>query len=691
MKKRLFILSLVVILLLTNSLFATTSMYDHKKNIKKQKYISTLDDEHIERRNQQLITKNEIGSLTKVNSNLLNLIETDNPEKKEEMIDVLEKMDILITSNNTRSNSKKGSSEDLVYVYIQLTEKSNINVINEYLNEIVNQDDETNTIAAWITINKIEEIAAFDEVLLIDPVMPPVVGSIVSEGDRIHKADVFRENTGLTGEGIKIGVISDGVNSWTDARDEGELPNITVLSDNTGGDEGTALLEIIHDLAPEAELYFHDCGQNTIAFKEAIKALADSGCKIIVDDISWPSEPYFEDGNIARYLKKTINHSKNDFIYITSAGNSGMSHYQNLFNGDRGNFHDFSEQQGIQSMPVYVPPNGLLQVVLQWDDRFGKSANDYDLYLFDETYTLLNIEGGMSTQNGRSNPMEYTYYYNTTSEPQVIYVDIHKYRGIKKTLELYVYGGYILDYSTNEDSIYGHAAVPEVVTVGAINANHYDGTPNTSYDIAEYSSQGNVTIVYPKTEIRNKPDICGVSGVSVSGAGGFPSTFYGTSASAPHIAGLAALIWCQSPNKKASQIKSILMDHTLDLGDPGRDSVYGYGLADISNAALTPAKPSILFTVPLDKSVILSWTPSTDSGITGYEASYKQTGEETWTKLNVKKGKITLNIDNLKNGKEYQFRVRTIINKTNYSAYSDIVTATPLSFISPKYPFNYTY
>lgn len=689
MKKRLFILFLVTILLLTNSLFATSSMYDYKKSMKKQKYISALDDEYIEKRNQQIVIKEVDESLSKVNSNLLNLVDSDNSVKKKETLDIFERMDIVKSSDDTRSNNKEKSSEDLVYVYIQLTETSDINAINAHLNQIIDQDDETHILAAWIEISKIEEIATLDEVLLIDPVVPPVVGSIVTEGDSIHQADTFRQSTGLAGEGIKIGVISDGVNSWTDAKDQGELPDVTVLSDNTGGDEGTALLEIIHDLAPDAELYFHDCGQNTIAFKEAISALADSGCHIIVDDISWPTEPYFEDGTIARFLKKTIKNSRKDFVYITSAGNTGMGHYQDTFNGDTGNFHDFSQQDGIQSMPVFVPPNGLIQVILQWDDRFGKSKNDYDLYLFDESYTLLNIEGGMTTQNGRSNPMEYTYYYNTTSEPQVVYVDIHKYRGEDKTLELYVYGGYILDYSTNEDSIYGHAAVPEVISVGAINVNHYDGTPNTSYDIAEYSSQGDVTIVYPRKETRKKPDVCGISGVSVSGAGGFPSTFYGTSASAPHIAGLAALIWCQYPDKKASQIKNILLDHTIDLGEPGRDSVYGYGLADISNAAFIPTKPTILFAIPLDESVILSWMPSTDSNVTGYEISYKQDDEEIWTQFDVKKRKTSIKIEDLENSEAYEFRVRTIINKTIYSDYSDSVTATPIS-LYPEYPFNYT-
>lgn len=685
MMKRFLILLLVLVLFSTTSLFAATT-YDKEYKKQHKKYATSLDKDQIDKRNRQLITNRSEDSLAKVSPNLLNLIDNSNSSNKKEASDILKRMDTLITSNEARSKGLNKTTGDLVYVYIQFSNQVDLQVADDYINTVINQDEETQTIAAWISIDRIYDLAALEEVLLIEPVIPPVVHSITSEGDNIHNASFFRESTGLDGKGIKIGVISDGVNNWTDARDAGELPDITVLSNNTGGDEGTALLEIIHDLAPSADLYFHDCGQNTIAFKEAIKALVDSGCNVIVDDIGWPSEPYFEDGSIARFVRKSITDSRNSFIYITSAGNASMGHYQDIFNGDNNNFHDFSENEGIQSLPVYVPPNGLIQVVLQWDDRFGWSSNDYDLYLFDETYSLLNEEGGMSTQNGHSNPMEYTYYYNQTSEAQLIYVDVHKFSGTGKTLELYVYGGYFLDYSTVEDSIFGHAAVPEVITVGAINANHYDGTPNTTYEIANYSSQGDVTIKYPRTEVRNKPDICGISGVSVSGAGGFPSTFYGTSASAPHIAALTALIWCQSPNQKASQVKKILLDSTIDLGKSGRDSAYGYGLAYINETILLPEKPTILFAIPLDSSVIFSWLPYTSSRISGYQVSYKLTNETKWTELDVIKRETSITIDGLENGGAYQFRVRAKIKKNNYSAYSDVLTATPIDFTSFEYP-----
>lgn len=59
---------------------------------------------------------------------------------------------------------------------------------------------------------------------------------------------------------------------------------MNILSNTFGGDEGTAMLEIGHDLAPGAELYFHDCGEDLIAFNQAIDELIAAGCNIICDD-----------------------------------------------------------------------------------------------------------------------------------------------------------------------------------------------------------------------------------------------------------------------------------------------------------------------------------------------------------------------------------------------------------------------
>jgi PKD repeat protein len=123
-----------------------------------------------------------------------------------------------------------------------------------------------------------------------------------------------------------------------------------------------------------------------------------------------------------------------------------------------------------------------------------------------------------------------------------------------------------------------------VISTGAIPAYDTD-------TIELFSSRGPVTIAYPSAVSRQKPDICGIDGVSVSGAGGFPSTFYGTSASAPHIAAVAGLVWGLLDTSTASEITALLTGTAVDLGDPGWDYVSGYGRADAMAAYLSASSP----------------------------------------------------------------------------------------------------
>jgi uncharacterized protein YjdB len=220
---------------------------------------------------------------------------------------------------------------------------------------------------------------------------------------------------------------------------------------------------------------------------------------------------------------------------------------------------------------------------MEWNDPFGRSARDYDLYLFNGGTGDL-IDQSQTTQNGDDDPLEVIQYRNNTGNDMVAVLVAYSYNvPVDKTLEIYVYGGSM--YTNNVvriDSIFGHAAVPGVLSCGAVRQT----TPN---DIEFFSSCGPVTLL---TETRQKPDICGIDGVSISGAGGFGSSsagryyFYGTSAAAPHIAAVAALLKSQFPSYSATQIKQLILDNHVDLGALGYDNIFGFGRADAYSAAL---------------------------------------------------------------------------------------------------------
>lgn len=477
---------------------------------------------------------------------------------------------------------KRGTASEpreLVYIYIYLAPPAETRCVDKYAREVTDRDEANHLAAAWVEVKNLETLASDDAVKAIRTVMPPRVnkGSVTSEGDIIHNSDQVRALFGQDGAGMKIGIISDGVDNWASARNSGDLPaGLKVLSNKAGGDEGTAMLEIVHDLAPGAGLYFHDCGDNIIAFNQAISNLVAAGCRIVCDDIGWIGEPFFEDGIIARHVASML--ADSNIIYISSAGNDAETHYQGGYHDQGDGCHDFSEgSSDFKNIYARIPPGEEIIVVLQWDDQFGASSNDYDLYLWDSPFNQL-LDASCNFQTGDADPLEWVAYTNYTPSAIDVCLDVNKYAGNAKTLELFMY--FSEAYTTNicpGDSVFGHPAVPGAIAVGAINA----ARPS---QIASYSSRGPVTIRYPLPEIRNKPDICGIDGVRVTGAGGFSKWFYGTSAAAPHVAAIAALTWAQYPEKTAGEIRGIILAQAVDLGAPGFDYIYGAGRADALNS-----------------------------------------------------------------------------------------------------------
>jgi subtilisin family serine protease len=79
----------------------------------------------------------------------------------------------------------------------------------------------------------------------------------------------------------------------------------------------------------------------------------------------------------------------------------------------------------------------------------------------------------------------------------------------------------------------------------------------------------------------------------LSTTGGDYEEFSGTSMASPHVAGVAALIWAARPSLTVAELEAVLRASAVDLGDPGRDDVYGSGRVD-AEAALTEAVPSPL-------------------------------------------------------------------------------------------------
>ncbi|AAM05420.1 cell surface protein [Methanosarcina acetivorans C2A] len=526
-----------------------------------------------------------------------------------------------------------------VYVYVYLEPSANSNILDGYC-EVEDRDEKNHIAVAWVPLESLETLAALSEVRNIQTVLPPFVrqGNTVSEGDSILNASSLRELYRVNGTGIKIGIISDGVDNLEDVQATGDLPSdVHVLSNNMGGNEGTNMLEIVYDIAPGAELYFHDCGKSRLEFNRAIDVLVNEGCTVICDDIGWLAEPFFEDGTVAAHVKEVI--KDHDLLYVSSAGNSGDSHYQGFFYDNGSGWHDFSRGKGeVENLRLEIQPSGKVWVFLQWNDRWEDSGNNYDLFIKDGN-TLETIASSEVYQDGDNLPLEYIMYTNSGNETLNASIEVRKTSGEARELELYVYywTGTTLRTTNivSKDSIFGHPALPEVITVGAVGIGG-----SGDYYIEYFSSIGPVTLYYPSPEIRPKTDISGLDGVNVTGTGGVSEQFYGTSASCPHVAAIAALVWSSAPEKSAMDIKRLLSTSSTDLGEPGYDNVFGYGLVDaLKLHEQASAEPST-FTVKTDgKGDFSSISDAINSSRPGdtilvYPGKYRENVDVRWA-LNI--------------------------------------------------------
>ncbi|HEX5129466.1 MAG TPA: hypothetical protein VFV90_06950, partial [Usitatibacter sp.] len=298
------------------------------------------------------------------------------------------------------------------------------------------------TVTAFLPLANVIEIAGRGDVLAIAPrelmrtnkdsqesqirkgiavtlASPQKAGTVTWEGVAAHKAN-SAHSAGLTGGGAKVCVLSDGTDSVPARISSGDLPvSVLALSGQTGsGDEGTAMLEIVHDMAPGASLYFATALPSVAQFATNIISLYTVfGCHVIVDDITYLNEGAFQDGPIAQAVNSV---TASGAIFLSSAGNSG-----NLSDGTSGTFEgDFvaslvalppaiAAVEGGSIYPMHMfgalPYTTLTAeseaITLKWSDPLGGAINDYDLFVMDSTGTAI-LEASISAQTGTQSPFE---------------------------------------------------------------------------------------------------------------------------------------------------------------------------------------------------------------------------------------------------------------------------------------------
>lgn len=452
----------------------------------------------------------------------------------------------------------------------------------------------SNDVGGWLPINQLQAAAARGEVVSLRAAMSSTrTGAVTTQGDFAQRSDVLRANYGLSGAGVTVGMLSDSFNCYavyaiaangvpasgsdgyaqngftadyaTDVS-TGDLPsNVNVLEDadclDYGApeqlpfsDEGRAMLQIVHDVAPGAALAFRTADNSEADFATGIGALANAGATVIGDDVGYFDEPFFQDGIVAQAIDAV---SAKGVAYFSAAGNNGSLAYQNTapqfitFQSSGNNANEYllnfdpSGASNTTNLSVTIPglpPGDFVAIVVQWDQPYvtgapnsGGATSSLDVCVSGSgTDQILDYDGFATSCTGGNAPGVDAYQImiianpansGSTTSQETINITVGLANSTSPPGRIVVaveddgLGSTINNFPTNSPTLQGH---PGAAGAAAVGAAFYFATPRCDTSPAElelFSSQGGAPILFNTAGtrlttpiVRQKPNFVGPDG-----------------------------------------------------------------------------------------------------------------------------------------------------------------------------------
>ncbi|MGJ8687509.1 MAG: CFI-box-CTERM domain-containing protein, partial [Spongiibacteraceae bacterium] len=536
----------------------------------------------------------------------------------------------------------------------------------------------------WATV-AIRDSASLDKLAAIDTIervryAPKPLrreGSVNSRAARAMRADALPVTRGLDGSEQLIGVVSDSFSRTAGVRDSntqpafgetgtlqgsrpqdsGDLPaEIKIYRDDAsdGSDEGAAMAELIHDVAPGAAIAFHTAGNSRAELAEAIDRLcaSDVGATVVVDDILFLTEMAYQDDLPSLAAQRCV---EKGISYVSAVGNDGDQAYRYEYKDSNASIdndaelevpsgndlHNWSNFGRDQFLALTLSENASIYVVLAWnqpgDSVSAQSGSriDLDLYAletpavsgFDNPYAAsTDPQGGTGP---RGDPVEFVLL-ETGNSQKTFYIAVEHYageqdaipqaEGVPLEFRLLITGDGLLsaEYPFNGPSAWGHAFAPLASSVAAVPWWEFPDFEPQNYTTAsidpesftsvggdiplQFDDQGN----YSATT-RFVPQFAAADASNNSFFGdnegnipfvdgeddGLPN-FYGSSASAANAAGIIAILHQAQPTASSAQIITALSSSAIDVtgqrASVGIDNVTGSGIIDTEAALIALAK-----------------------------------------------------------------------------------------------------
>lgn len=459
-------------------------------------------------------------------------------------------------------------------------------------------------------------------------------GKTITEGDKVLKANTTRELFNVDGSEIKVGIISTSFNAQKQLSDDvssGDLPgkrnpngrtrSVQILKDIEkdsafADDEGRALAQVVHDIAPGSELYFHtfiggggkdSIDTNDSSYAEAVNSLVKSGVDIIVDDARF-STTIFQDGKAAQAVEKAVSKG---VAYVIAAGNNSNISYEGEFSPEKTfsiedftfEVHDFDPGNNVDLFQdIQVPEEETtINPLLSWEEPIDNVTTLYAMFLLSSPElpnenNIVSVSAAPSFE-ALDDPLKQLSY--TAQKDEELYLLIARQvdsnstqtsnkikwisdaNGSDRTAD-YEY----IDEDAVNYTVFGPANTEGSITVGATDIDN-------PLEPREYSSTGGAPILFDKQGnrlaepiFREKPDIFAPDGVSTAFSTETPfNPFLGTSVAAPHIAGIIALMLERAggaDNLSPEKVGSILQHTAL----PVESEQTNAGLAQADEAVI---------------------------------------------------------------------------------------------------------
>ena len=402
----------------------------------------------------------------------------------------------------------------------------------------------------------------------------PHAQQILSEGVALIRA-LENHATGAKGQGVKVAII-DGGFKGADKLPE-DIPMRRWFRDYTGTGiyagtdaHGTACAEIIHDVAPEAELYLYKVA-DIVDLENAKDRCIQNGVAIVNHSATWVGEGFGDGRGIICDIVNDA--ADNGILWVNAVGNYAQKHYASFWrDSDADNRHNFAA--GDDAVNFVAEIGDTIRVTLTWDD-WPTTTADYDLYLYYQDAFGNITEASNSTdvqgEDGGA-PVEFIEYFAERAGTYGISV-VRVGEAEPKKLRVWSWH-HDIEYPVPTGSLGIPSDARGALSIGAIHRDQWDlGT------VARYSSRG------PTADGRIKPDLVAPSGVTTASYGVERLLFGGTSAATPHVAGAAALLKSANPSLSRDDLWKALIESTVDVGAPGKDDSTGYGKLVLSVSA----------------------------------------------------------------------------------------------------------